>query len=256
MKKQRINNIASVGIIVRKANPSQIFIEVKDDGYPMKAFRRTLCPIGGNWIGEASRHDISPLYTFYRELKEELSLEKRTASTLELKLLGLTPEDNFYNTPRTEQIVTADERQILEDLKQIIIENCVPFGDYINAIPKKVLDQADPKNERDGFTALVSYWIIVLDEKYWRDLAILQDKFGNLSNESITIITTLEEIVETGVKTAFGHDRPLQQFFLCYGLEQAKSFPLVDGISSQEVGKPMASYQDYLIKYEVAKKPI
>ena len=255
MEKQCVNNVASVGLIIRKADPSQIFIEVKDDGYPMKAFRRTLCPIGGNWIGEAARYDRSTLNTFHRELREELLLEKHTASTLELKLLGHIPDDNFYNVPTKEQIATEDEVRLLEELKQVMIENCIPFGDYINVVTKEVLDLADPKNESDGFTSLVSYWIVALNEAYWQNLTKLQNRFGNLSNESITVITTLDEIVREGVKIAFGHDRVLQQFFLCYGLELARNIQLIDGIFSQEVGKPMASYKDYLEKYEIKKKP-
>lgn len=257
MKKQHVNHIASVGIIVRKTNPSQIFIEIKDDGYPIKAFRRNLCLIGGNWIGEASRHDLGPRDTFHRELKEELSLEKCAASTLELKLLGFIPKDSFYNVPTIEKIATAEESQILEDLKRAMIENCTPFGDYINTIPKTVLDEADPQNKRDGFIVLISCWTVALNEEHWQQLSRLQRKFKNLSNESITIIISLHEIVKARVKIAFGYDRILQQFFLSHGLESAKRIQLINNISSVKVGEPMASYNnDYLVKYEAAKKPI
>ena len=42
----------------------------------MKAFRRCLCPIGGNWIGETAKGDLNPHSTFKREIIEELALEK------------------------------------------------------------------------------------------------------------------------------------------------------------------------------------
>ncbi|HEB46698.1 MAG TPA: hypothetical protein ENI19_03260 [Candidatus Nealsonbacteria bacterium] len=255
MERKKINNIASVAIIIRASNPSQIFIELKDDGYPMKTFRRCLCPIGGNWIGEAAKCDQNPLDTVRREIMEEICLEKRTASTIELDLLGIKPGRSFYQVPTIDQIPTSDDIKILDELKQVIAEGLVPFGDYINTIPKSVLDRSDPENERDGFSALVSYWAVALDEQRWKEITALQEKFGNLSNESITLVTSVDEIIEVGVKTAFGHDRPLKEFFLCYGLHSAQQFPLINGISSQEIGKPLASYQEYLERYEILKKP-
>lgn len=250
-----VNNISSVTIIARAAKRNQIFIEVKDDGYPLRVFRRCLCPIGGNWIGQAARQDRNPLDTVRREINEELSLDKRTASMLELSLLGMKPEKNFYQTPSFDQPAEEAEIKVLNELKRVITESCAPFGDYLQIIPKEVLDRADPENKRDGFAGICSYWVVVLNEYDWEQLTALQKKFGNLSNESVTLFTSLEEIIETGVKTAFGHDRPLQQFFLCHGFSAARQFPLIEGISSQPI-PTMASYTDYLEKYEILRKPI
>ena len=87
--------------------------------------------------------------------------------------------------------------------------------------PKQYRIRSDPENKRDGYSSVVSYWGVALNEA-WKKVNNLQKKFGNLSNESITVITSLSEIVNPGSKFAFGHDKPIQEFFLSYGLDLTK----------------------------------
>ena len=140
-------------------------------------------------------------------------------------------------------------------------ESAMSADDYIITIPKAVLDETDPENKRDGFTTLCSYWTIALEEKEWTMLMELQERFKNLSNESITLVTSLDEIIQAGVKTAFGHDQKLKRFFLnaseLCGPEYAtaKDFPIVPGIESIYAGPPYSSYEEYLERYDVARKP-
>lgn len=255
MGKIRVNNICGVGIIYRRANPSEIFIEVKDDGYPQKLMRRKLCPIGGNWIGERAKRDSNPYVTFTRELGEELSFERPIRDTVELYLLGQAEVETFSPTPVVREAETEDKRHI-EQIKAKIVSNAMPFADFVNSVSKAALDSADPQNTRDGYAALASYYASGLEEETWRALCELQKAFGNLSNESITLITTLDEIIRTGTKTAFGHDRALKAFFLQMGLEAAKNFPLLqDGVDGVWAGASKATYDEYLLKYDVLKKP-
>lgn len=255
MKKTSVNNIAGVGIIFRASDPSQIFIEIKDDGLPLKAFRRGLCPIGGNWIGEAGKKDENTWSTFRREFDEEITLHCAVAFTLELRLLGFTPEDNFYRTPRTDYTPSNEEIKAFNNLKNFVVNVKEPFGDYVIDMPKEVFDRADPDNKREGFSVLVSYWLIALPENYWKQLVDLQNAFVNLSNESITTITSLKEIVDVKVKFAYGHGRPIQEFFLAQGFQLARKLSLIDGINYRKVGMPLASYSDYLELYDVKRKP-
>jgi len=255
LKKESVNNIAGVGIIFRASDPSQVFIEIKDDGLPIKAFRRGLCPIGGNWIGEAGKKDRNTWDTFRREFSEEITPKSVIASTFELRLLGLIPEDNFYQTPRNEYTPSSEEIESLDNLKKLITGVREPFGDYIIDMPKEVFDKADPDNKREGFSALVTYWLIALPENYWEQLVILQNAFANLSNESVSVVTSLKEIVDAGVKFAYGHDRPFQEFFLSQGFQLAKKLSLIESITYRKVGMPLASYSDYLELYDVRRKP-
>ena len=150
---------------------------------------------------------------------------------------------------------SGEEVKILAEFKEYAASFCCPFGDFIHAIPTEIIRKAEPESKRDGFKPLVSYWLVPLPEKLWQKLTYLQQKFGNLSNESITVITSLEEIIASGMKTAFGHDRVLQKFFLSFGFQEARHLPILDGIESRNVGNTLASYADYTQKYEILRKP-
>ncbi|MFC1789734.1 hypothetical protein ACFLYY_02020 [Patescibacteria group bacterium] len=258
MEKTSVNSISGVGIIFLATNPSQIFIETKDDRLPIKIFRRGLCPIGGNWIGEAGKKDQNAWDTFCREVNEELNFESIVVSTRELRLLGLIPKDSFYRTPRLsyDYKPNAKETETFNNLKKFITSVRKPFGDYIITISKEVLDRADPENKHKGFSGLVSYWLVALPEDYWKQLVNLQNVFGNLSNESISTITSLKEIVDAkDVRFAYGHDRPFQDFFLSRGFQLAKKIPLIEGIIHRKVGMPLSSYSKYLDMYDVRRRP-
>lgn len=254
--KTQITNISSVGIIFRASNPAEILMEIKDDSHPIKLVRHQLCFIGGNWIGEGAKGDINTFGTFKRELYEELSFDRLARDSVELNFLGQADIEQFAPIPQPAAEILPEDRESLSDLKRVIIDSAMPFGDFLNTVEKAALDAADPANKRDGFTDLSSYWVIALQENTWKNLLRLQMKFKNLSNESCTIITSLEEIIRTDTKTAFAHDRVLKRFFLQHGLALANDLPLVPNVQSREAGMPLPTYKDYLEQYEVAKRPV
>lgn len=250
-----ISNISAVAIIYSEGDPSKIFIEIKDDGHPIPAMRRKLCFIGGNWIGEAAKNDRNTIDTTSREIREELSLDKPPASTKDLFDLGIVDEISTYKIETSPTKIEDTDRENLDLIKAMLQRKLRPFGDFVNTIPKSVLDAFDPKNTRDGFSGLCSYFTVAVDEAYWERLVDLQRKFGNLSNESITLITSLDQIIESGTGIAFGHDRVLQRFFDLMGCKNSTKLPLVSGITSEAVGNPLPSYQHYVDRYEILKKP-
>lgn len=254
-EKIRINNISGVGIAYRNSDPSQVFIEIKDGGHPIPLVRGQLCFIGSNWIGEAARLDVNPFFTFKREFREELSFEKPLRSTEELVKLGLA---DFIRLDRPENSTTGEptiaNQIVLRALKEAA-QAALPFGDYLNTVTAEAMTAADPQNKRGGFTTLASYYLVPVLEPLWNELTRLQNKFGNLSNESITLITSLGEIVERKLCAAFGHDRVLQEFFLSAGLKRAREMALVPHITSVPAHRPFPTYNDYLAIYDVAKRP-
>ena len=168
--KRRITNISAVGIIYPEYDPSQIFIEMKDDGHPIKLVRRQLCPIGGNWIGSQAAHDQNTFATFERKLREELSLTRFTRDSGELAQMDLAEAQKFAPTPVNKVEATNFDLPGLENLKDTMVRNAYAFGDYLNTVPKSALDAADPSNKRDGFTTLTSYWTIYLRANDWENL--------------------------------------------------------------------------------------
>ena len=100
--------------------------------------------------------------------------------------------------------------------------------------------------------------MIPLEKKAWEQLEYLQEKYGNLSNESITVITSAEQIVSEGRYAAFGYDKQLFEFFqhmtLCdsYTL---RMFPHVPGVNAFELGPVLDTYEVYLRNYTILRTP-
>lgn len=254
-EKRTVSNIASVGIVYREANPSQIFIDIKDGGYPIKAFRWMHCPIGGNWIGQSARYDLNPRHTFFREMAEELLLDKQETSTKEAVLLDLNPDQDTYVVPKKNVTPTAEDYYALVRLKQAFIEAAKPFGDFLVTVPKSVLDRNVPDNTRPGYSALFPYWLVPVKEWEWAMLETLHEKFGNLSVESLAVITSLDEIIRTGRYTCCGHDLVMKEFFTQMGVAHAENYPLLDGILCEYMRMPLDSYKEYTERYTILRTP-
>ena len=255
MRKLKITNMSSVAIIYRRKNPKQIFIEIKDDEHPIKLVRRQLCPIGGNWIGESAKADKTPFDTLEREINEELSFERSIRNTLELQQLGQAESVDLRPTIISTENPTERDLSDLKILKKEIIKRCNPFGMYFNTVTKKALDSADTNNTRNGFTSLVSYYTSGLCEKCWHILRRLQKKFGNLSNESITVITDLEDILRVKTMIAFGHDHVLKHLFQ-RRYSEADKLIMVPNIESKFFTSDMnRTYEEYLEIFDVLHQP-
>lgn len=252
-----ITNHSAVALIYRQLHPNQIFIEMKDDGHPIRLVRRQLCPIGGNWVGKGAARDKNPRATVCREVvMEELSFDHPSRDPIELMELGHSKDAELMApTKRLDTEVTPEDKADLDTIKAVIQNELKPFGDFLDTVTKEAMDNADPANKREGFTVLSSYFTVGFDEEVWAKLVRLQTKFGNLSNESVTLITSLEEIIEAGTKTAFGHDGPLQAFFASHGLPLAAQLPMVPGTSSTFIGVPRSRYADYAADFMATKKP-
>lgn len=256
-----VNNMSAVGIIYNATNPLQIFIEAKTSDYPVKAFAGMLLCIGGNYMGTNAKDDKNPHDTYVREIHEELSFDKPAQRTTELSDLVGT-RTIAYTVPGT-KIEPADQDVLeLNTIKAYITEYARWFGDYVQFVPRAIFDVADPNSKREDLYGHCSVFTTKLPQPYWQALVRLQQKFGNLSNESVTIMTSLQEIVDTGWNMAWGQDRVLQEFFrtaFCpnQDLHPADNLPLISGITMtrQDRNAMLPSYQDYLSRYDVAKLP-
>jgi len=259
VNKPRINHITSVGIIYSKDDPSRVFLEMKDTRYPIILFRNQLFLIGGNWIGEESKDDTSPLDTLRREVYEEFSFENSRQSMDEFNALDLIDNTGVL-TPTHSRVTGGQIRPsdvaALGELREVICENPVSFGAFLNTVTHITLRRADPTHQEGEICYLACCWRISLEKEYWSLLQVLQERYGNLSNESHTVLLSLDEIITKRMQCAAGYDRVLKRFFLDMGLSRAKKLPLVKDIRSLYKGTILASYQDYLHQYDIARKPI
>lgn len=257
MSKQKIMGISSAAVMYRAANPAQVFLEMKEDGYPLKMMRRKLFFIGGNWIGEDAKKDQGPLDTVKREILEEISLGHPARDRNELALMGLftdAPEAPEY-AATIQDSASADDALCLKEIKQAMCENLAPFDTFEITITQKAMLLADPDCKKETFTTAICCWVIPLGENTWSHLARLQQKYGNISNESISMMVSLNQIIGQNIYTCPGQDQTLQRFFRAMGLPYAQQLPLVEHVETEWLGPALASYKDYLEIYDVERKP-
>lgn len=246
-----------MGIIHRASNPAEVFIETKTPGYPRLVFvGKGLLP-GGNWVGKAAANDRSPKRTYVREIFEELSFDNSIVDPNEMtELFGA---GNLGHPPEKRNIEASHaEIETLTTLKHNIaaLAELNPFGLYLQHVPKWVFDSGDPENKAGDYFGAVSVFEIPLPDELWSDLIELQNRHGNLSNESQTFATSAQEIVEKGIQIGWGQDRILQKHFLLHGINQAVAMSLMAGISSIElVGCPLSTYDEYLQIFDIQKIP-
>ena len=244
--KTAITHVAAVAIIYRKSDPTHLFMEVKDDGFPNPFVRRKLNFIGGNWIGDGAANDRSPLDTLNREIWEELSLERGARSTAELDLLGYPESEAFKPTPISDETVTEFNENDLEYVIGMICKDLRDWGSFLHFAHPTL----------GGGSALVAYYESALDEGTWKTLVDLHAKFGNLSNEAPTVIITADEILDKRLGVAFGHAPALQGFLLGHGVNRAYDLPVMSGIHVVPVGPTPDSYEWILERYEIERKPV
>jgi hypothetical protein len=145
---------------------------------------------------------------------------------------------------------------MLQEIKRAVVTAARPYGDFINVIDSSALKRADPSRNYSTFSVLVSYFTAALDEETWKKIEVLQSKFGNISAESISTITSLDDIVHEQMHVAFGHDQVLRHFFRSNGYaQQANQMVIVPDILSLQVGMPREHYTEYLAEMEIMRKP-
>lgn len=248
-----VNNFCSIGIIFPIANPRFIFTDIKWQ-YPVKAWDNMICPQGGNWFGPDAKSDGGPLDTLRRELSEELSFEKSTSGDELSKILDI-PAGPAVSIPAGNRPPTEEEKTHLREIVDALTKNIVPFGDFYSFMPRSILDAADPANQRGDAAAIVSAWCIPLSSEAWNKLAELQKTFGNLSNESRSVITSIDRMIASHTYIAFGHDRILQAFWQAMGIAESKNVPLVEGIEHRLIGTARSSWTDYFDEWNPTKRP-
>lgn len=252
--KPAVNTIAGIAVIYRLANPQEIFTSRKTAGHPTAHAREKLCCIGGNWVDDGARADANTLATLQRELREELTLDKHVATTAEAVTIGLTDTVESYEIGRA-QAPTEEDRAALAQLVEAFVSAAKPFGDICITVTEAALRAADSENERPGFTSLCSFYLIGVNEENWAKLVALQERYGNLSNESLTLITSLPEILAKDDRFAFGHDQVMRAFWREQWYGAVEEMSIIPHIEFELIGMPLDTYAEYLEKFEVARRP-
>lgn len=256
MQQQVVGHISVNGIIYRTAYPEEIFTDIKDATYPLVVWRGCICLIGGNWTGNSSKHDQSPLATFTREIMEELILKKSIRNTAELGETCIHTDPINYLVQDIKRRPTPEDEADLQFVKEAMVNGARSFDDYIITIPREVFLRADSETKQTTITALTCVFEIGLDEEIWRILARLQQDFDNLSCESESHILSVDGMIEKNIIAMSGQDQILQEFFEAKGVTRGRTLPRDTAITVQRaVVYPRSSYKEYVKYYTILKKP-
>jgi hypothetical protein len=192
-------------------------METKTPGYPRKIYVEKGLLIGGNWVGPNAINDEGPKGTFLREVREKLSFNNSVVDPAEMAILFGTDHSGHSSTSRN-ITPTAEDEDALKKIIQAIEANAKPFHAFIQEVEKSVFDMGDPKNKAGKYQGLTSVFEVPLPDDEWFALVDLQQKYGNISNESQSLITSVWKIVEKNIRIAWGQDIILQDFFVKHKL--------------------------------------
>lgn len=252
MSKPKLNSITSVGFIVREANPADIFITMKDGNLIHRMFQWTLCPFGGNWVGDAAKNDVAPIDTFRRKFSSDFATKFQMRDFSEELALGFLKESDVE--PVDKRGISRDQGTMFVDVRKAILNKVKPWKDYLVPIGRNFLNLA-PRNQHDGFLSLVSYSVAELNEEEWASLMELQKVFGNLSRRDVSWITSLEEVISRQFHFAYGHETAMKGFWLEMGYPAARNLPSFPHLTNKPLGAPRSSYREYLDEYDVLCHP-
>ena len=253
MARKVVQNCSSVGIIHRAEVPGWVFIETKTPGYPIPNYVGKGLLIGGNWVRPNAAKDGGPLGTYIREIREELTFGNVAVDPEEMNVLFGT---GHLGQPAALRNITPspEDEAALATVVAAIEVRAEPFGAFIQTVDRSVFDMGNPKNRTGDYLGLVSVFQVPLQDDEWFTLVDLQEKYGNLSNESQTLITSVWDIVAKGVRIAWGQDLVLQEFFLRQGYKEAQGMPLMPRTQVEKT--PFgSSYEECMGKYEIEKIP-
>ena len=252
--KQKVGNFSSVGIIHRAVCPAHVFIEAKTPGYPRKVFVGKCLLPGGNWVGKFALDDASPIGTYRREIGEELSFGNPAVDPNEMSILFGDSHQGFEPKPR-DIVATLEDIATLKTIVDAISANARPFGAFFQHTERRLFDMGDPRNTASSYCGVVSVFSVPLPDDEWFALLELQLKYGNLSNESQSIVTSVWEMTKNSIQTAWGQDRVLQKFWGDSGFDkEAAGMSLMPYSTTKEVDFSN-TYDDLLRSFDVERVP-
>lgn len=242
-----ITKTASAVVIHKYGDSTRIFMEYKGDKYPLPEFRNCLCLIGGHWIGNDAKADINPRATLHRELLEELSLEKGKCNTAEMQLLDPKYQPINYTVKPCKVPIEKVDIELFDEVKYHITRRLQFFCSYLSTF----------ENKGGLQSTYVSYFTAPLLPEFWDALEYLQEKYGNLSNESETHIATLPQLA-TNWRIGFGHAQVLKDFFSSYGYaNRAMHIKTLPNVNMRAVPDgEIESYLTLLAQYNIKRNPL
>jgi len=211
-------------------------------------------PYGGNWLGDEAKSDHSPISTLRRELKEELRFARQLQTEVDRKALLSESDATKWFRPLREQNINPLDEALLAYVTSVIQDSLELFGDFLISVSTEGF-LAGCGKKKPPVRVLCSYHTTLLKDNVWQELAELQNNFGNISTESMSLITSLPEIVARSLRVGWGHDQVLRNCWLGFGFPEADDMKIVPGIDVRFLGHPYRSYIPYQECFDFAHTP-
>ncbi len=250
---RHIHNCSATGIIHQASAPANLLLDVKTPGYPILTYVGAGLLPGGNWVRPNATNDRTPLGTYRREILEELTLENAAFDQEEMnELFG---KGHLGHAPTARNIkATSEDKQILADIVTVIHSRAKPYGAFIQTVEKSIFNMKNPQNKQGRYEGLCHVFTVPLSDQEWSSLVDLQHRFGNISNEAQSMVTSLEDIIAKNIPIGWGQDRILKKFFKEHGLSEADQMLLMSNTQAEQVSFEN-SYDEVLKRYQVEKIP-
>jgi len=244
-----VNHVGAMSMIYCVDDFRLMILNQKDGEHSISMAKNCLNVVGGSFIGEAAKKDKNPLATVTRHLQFKLSLigERPVDDTVLKELDLIDVVQNRQNKQNIVDVKSADERELAE-IKNRIISNTVPFGDYLLTTPAGVINETKP------IKVIFSYFTSPVDIKDWQALKRLYAKYETLSSVDEVKIVNFQSILDSGQNFAFGHDIAVRNF-LSQGAADLVEMPMVQGVKGEFIGCARDFYQDYFNEFDVLLHP-
>jgi len=247
----QLSHASAVIVAYCASDPRHVFMDRKDQTHPRFYCRGGYCPIGGN--RNRGRPEVGPRGLALAELFEELTFQRVVRDDAEYKELGTTDTVSRYAaTTISGALITVEDATGLEAVKVAIERATRPYGDFVARIPNETIRLFEPNWDmgRPVVPYLCSVFDAGLDEEVWGELVRLQDKFGNLSNESQTEVFHLAEMVARSDHGAFQHGPSMKHWWMDRGYSQAAHLKMLPDITAEFVGPCLETWQEYDTGFE------
>lgn len=209
----KINHHSASSLIVPNDGSHRVLLGRYDSTYPVTCFRQHFVLIGGN-----AKHDVSPKYTFSREISEELE-------TLG-DVIDLNEEDDVLKTNLRDQVISRASSK----------------GDWLVETEGNLIKR--PSN----LSYIVSAYAAQIDADLFNRL---QKTFFDkkLLTEGDHVFLSYEDLKTRKVAGSWGHSSIISELL---GIE----IPEYEGIRARKIGKTKDSYAEYKREgFEYVKDP-
>jgi len=228
MTKEKIGRHAS-NVIVTTKNRDSFLLSRYDDGYPVKKMFRGWANLTGGANSKKDSIYISPEELLRREVGEEYS----TSQAMYEKDMIHLEESSPTGAVKPNRAFAS--REDIESIRGSILENLVPYCDFIVRIPGENFRQGKNKEQ---YKNIFSVFESVIPEEAMALAKRNLDSGKGLVNEGLVHLATTDELMDGFPLLAWATSPILSHY-------TDLNFPNLINATEVEIGMPRGSFESY-----------